>query len=235
MPGFIMHMVESRLILDQLEKERHLTDEWKEAFLTGNLLPDTRLLEGKRWSHFWDESHLYQIARAPQIRLFEDKYHPSADEPLIFGYYSHLYLDMHYVNEYWPTVFSFLGEDGGEKIKAADISRVHVKRTGEEIGIAQFFSPEYYYGDYTKMNDYFIRKYRVSMPDWRSVDPVPMEEVRLSDMYLIENLYQHVTECSHMGDEKRTKVFEIDSVEEFLHWSAKHFLTAHCGQAGGEK
>ena len=54
-------------------------------------------------------------------------------------------------------------------------------------------------------------------------------------MYLIENLYQHVTECSHMGDEKRTKVFEIDSVEEFLHWSAKHFLTAHCGQAGGEK
>ena len=54
MPGYVIHLAEAELILDKMRKLRQTDDAFEQAFLTGTLLPDTRLKGEKRFSHFWD-------------------------------------------------------------------------------------------------------------------------------------------------------------------------------------
>ena len=55
MPGYVMHLAEADMILTAIRGKKALSDQWEEHFLTGNLLPDTRLLKEKRISLYrWD-------------------------------------------------------------------------------------------------------------------------------------------------------------------------------------
>ena len=48
MPGYVIHLAEAELILDKMRKLRQTDDAFEQAFLTGTLLPDTRLKGEKR-------------------------------------------------------------------------------------------------------------------------------------------------------------------------------------------
>ena len=41
MPGFIIHLTEAAMIMEHMKKQPD--SDWKQEFLLGNLLPDTRL------------------------------------------------------------------------------------------------------------------------------------------------------------------------------------------------
>ena len=49
MPGYVIHLAEAELILDKMRKLRQTDDAFEQAFLTGTLLPDTRLKGEKRF------------------------------------------------------------------------------------------------------------------------------------------------------------------------------------------
>lgn len=51
MPGFIIHLTEAAMIMEHMEVQPDA--DWKQEFLLGNLLPDTRLGKDKAISHFW--------------------------------------------------------------------------------------------------------------------------------------------------------------------------------------
>lgn len=51
MPGFIIHLTEAAMIMEHMKKQPD--SDWKQEFLLGNLLPDTRLGKDKAISHFW--------------------------------------------------------------------------------------------------------------------------------------------------------------------------------------
>ncbi len=102
MPGFIIHLAEASMIMNRIGKD--LDSDWKQEFLFGNLLPDTRLGGDKAISHFWSAEGAENIARAPKLSLFLEKYGHRLNEPVILGYYTHLYLDERYVDEYWPKI-----------------------------------------------------------------------------------------------------------------------------------
>ena len=74
MPGYVIHLAEAELILDKMRKLRQTDDAFEQAFLTGTLLPDTRLKGEKRFSHFWDPDKLECLALGPDLTRFTDKY-----------------------------------------------------------------------------------------------------------------------------------------------------------------
>ena len=156
MPGYLIHLAEAELILDKMRKLRQTDDAFEQAFLTGTLLPDTRLKGEKRFSHFWDPDKLECLALGPDLARFTDKYGQRLNEPVMLGYLAHLHLDARYVTEYWPTVMAFYGCTGEPEYRKAHIAEVEIKRLQKCVPVSQFFSIDYYYGDYTKLNGYFI-------------------------------------------------------------------------------
>ena len=223
MPGYVMHLVESQLILDRM-KNRKGTD-WEKAFLLGSLLPDTRLKSEKAISHFWNEKYLEDIAKAPDLELFLKKYKSRLDEPLILGYYLHLYLDVCYVKDYWPAKLSFENAAGEPEKKKAAITDVVICDRGKKVPLSEFFTRKYYYGDYTRSNGWFIRHYQIRTPEYVAIRDIHMDEVELED---VKGLLEELTWLcrmaeEHAGSNDPLQVFDISSLDAFLHDTAEKF------------
>ncbi len=224
MPGYVIHIAQAYRILDILGTAYDLPAAWREAFVTGNLLPDTRLKAEKEISHFWNPADLDKIAKAPDLSIFLGKYGNKLDEPVLLGYLSHLFLDALYVERFWPRIISFQDAEGRQREKSSEISRVFVNRLGTTVPVADFFSEKYYYGDYTKMNAYFMDKYKISPPVWEEVRTFDMDEVCLTDMALICNELIKLRGRCHRGDEEDLKVFCLEELEEFMEETCREFL-----------
>ena len=145
MPGYVIHLAEAELILGKMRKLRQTDDACEQAFLTGTLLPDTRLKGEKRFSHFWDPDKLECLALGPDLTRFTDKYGQRLNEPVMLGYLAHLHLDARYVTEYWPTVMAFYGCTGEPEYRKAHIAEVEIKRLQKCVPVSQFFSIDYEY------------------------------------------------------------------------------------------
>jgi len=228
MPGYVVHMAEAYRILSALSRGHEISADWRERFITGNLLPDTRLRGDKYISHFWNPDDMEKLAKAPDISLFTEKYGTSPDNPVLFGYLSHLYLDACYVKKFWPTIIEFYGSDGQREEKSARISCVKILKTGTTVPIGSFFSERYYYGDYTKMNCYFIDKYQIVPPRWEQIHDFSMDETRLEDMAAVCSALGKLRNMCSMGDEKNIKVFDLDRLETFIAETGEDFLAAYC-------
>ena len=223
MPGYVIHLAEAELILEMIRSRHPIDDDFEQAFLTGTLLPDTRLKGEKRFSHFWDPDQLERLALGPDLARFTDKYGKRLNEPVMLGYLAHLHLDARYVREYWPTVISFYGCQGEPEYRKAHIAEVEVKRLHRRVPVSQFFSLDYYYGDYTKLNGYFVQKYHLRVPEWTHVVMQPPDEVNLQDMQMICREIAHLKQACHAGDETRIQVFDLASLEAFMEASAQDF------------
>ena len=228
MPGFVVHLAEAYTILDRLDGSVDFSQEARERFITGNLLPDTRLRGEKHISHFWDPADFGKLAKTPDIHRFLEKYGSSRD-PLLLGDLSHLYLDAEYVKNFWPGVFRFYDSKGQPQVMTDRISQVKILKSGLMVPVDEFFSEKYYYGDYTKMNSYFINKYHIKRPQWEQIRDFPMDEVKLSDMSLLCRGLDKVTKLCHKGDEKDIRVFELDKLEAFALDCSEAFIRTYCG------
>lgn len=221
MPGFIIHLIEAEMIMDSIKIEPDA--DWKQEFLLGNLLPDTRLGEDKAISHFWSSDGAENIARAPKLSLFLEKYGHRLDEPVILGYYAHLYLDERYVDEYWPRILTFEDAEGQPEPRKAFIHRVELKESGKFIPFERFFSSEYYYGDYTRSNHWLVDKYHIQPPEYRFLENVNMDEVDASRLRLVLEELDDIFRKGRPGDEKEMKVFNLEGLETFVRNTAEAF------------
>lgn len=221
MPGFIIHLIEAEMIMDSIKIEPDA--DWKQEFLLGNLLPDTRLGEDKAISHFWSSDGAENIARAPKLSLFLKKYGHRLDEPVILGYYAHLYLDERYVDEYWPKILTFEDAQGQPEERKAFIHRVELKESGKFIPFERFFSSEYYYGDYTRSNHWLVDKYHIQPPEYRFLENVNMDEVDASQLRLVLEELDDIFRKGRPGDEKGMKVFNLEGLETFVRNTAETF------------
>lgn len=223
MPGFIIHLAEAGTIIDYMEIQPDA--EWRRDFLLGSLLPDTRLGPDKELSHFWDRSQDEYIARAPKLSLFLDKYGNRLDEPLILGYYAHLFLDERYVNRLWPRTISFEDEEGCPEPRRNRITQVEVKRSGQRIPFDSFFSSEYYYGDYTRSNHWFVERFHIQVPAYRILTDLKMDEVKAEEIERVLKELRHLCGRSQTGDEKGMRVFDLTELETFVRQTAEAFCT----------
>ena len=223
MPGFIIHLAEATIIMEHMEKKTDAV--WRQEFMLGNLLPDTRLGKDKVSSHFWSSEHEDYIARAPKLEYFLTKYGHRLDEPAILGYYAHLYLDEHYVDEYWPQIMKFEDAEGHLEPRRAYIYQVEMRQDGKIIPFGEFFTTENYYGDYTRSNQWFVEKYHIQPPEYKYLENIHMDEVHAEDLkYVLEEL-NHICHKGKMGDEKEMSVFNLRELDDFVQRTAESFYT----------
>lgn len=223
MPGYVMHLAEGSMIEKNLSEIFPLDEIWHARFETGLLLPDTKLKDDKKTSHFWSDSEIALLARKPDINAFLRKYRELLEDPLVLGYLAHLYLDACYEREYWPTVMSFYDKDGNPEVLKNKITQVKIHKTEKTVPVQEFFTPEYYYGEYSKLNGYFINKYNITVPKVELVENCPIEEVDVKDLKTIINGIGGLVLTSVPGRETEVQIFDIDKIEKFIISTAKEF------------
>lgn len=223
MPGYVMHLAEAELLFPILEERQGpLTDEWKNWFRLGSLLPDTKRRREKISSHFWNPAESRNLAIAPDLNRFLEKYESALKGPLMMGYFTHLHLDERFVHVFWKEQFAFLGDEGHPEEELEKIRKVRILRTGLEIPEELFFSVQYYYGDYSKMNDHFLRTYHLSCPEWRELDHCPVTEVNWADMHtVLDEIGKLIRGVYSFGTIDDLKVFDLTELENFIRKTAE--------------
>ncbi len=229
MPGFILHLAQATMLMEYMCEKPSAG--WTYEFLMGNLLPDTRLGIEKRISHFWDEACMDNIARAPKLERFLEKYGHRLDEPVILGYYAHLYLDERYVNAYWPTILEFQDKNGQTEPRKEHIHRVWLKQKGIYIPFEEFFTVENYYGDYTRSNHWLVERYQLKTPEYSLLEHADIDEVCAENLKQVIEELEHICKNGHKGDELAMAVFDLNSLDDFVQRTAKEFW-AHIQQLG---
>lgn len=161
MPGYIMHLATAKMIL---EKNNITDDAYVNLFLLGNIYPDVKQGNDKKATHFWTDEMFLRFDRRPDVKRFKEKYSARFNEPFIYGYFCHLYLDAMYMERYWDKHFSFFDESMNKTVGYNDVKYIKVVDKGQTYSRSEFFSSKYYYGDYDRMNAYFVNKYKIISP-----------------------------------------------------------------------
>ena len=216
MPGFILHITTAKMLFD-----KYNMDVDQDAFGVGNLIPDS--VSDKTFSHFRHPSRNKKLMVYPDMDLFLDKYQHLLSDSSCLGYYFHLYVDRIYAKDYIPQIVTFYDENGLEVSDRADITHALIKRTGELVPIKTFFSDEYYYGDFTKLNTYLINRFDLSTSLNKNVKNPGISEVDYADIAAIEkNLQEYLDVPEDAANE--LKVFEAEHLINFLEGLVDEFV-----------
>lgn len=183
MPSYMIHLAEAELIYRELIarnvlKSNPLQPEdvsWKIRFMYGCLLLDLAEETRKAFSHFWTWDSREDLIRTPNLEAFLSNYDAEIFDPVLYGYYAHLYLDKYFLEDYiWECIYSPVGIHP----KRSDIrTGLILPKSGKRIIFSDLFSQKYIYDDYTKLNAWLIRKYQLyqlKLPEqaWAFPDPV---------------------------------------------------------------
>ena len=158
-------------------------------------MADTASGKGKAYSHFWNKERTNYIVMTPQVDRFLNKYNVSINTPELLGYLAHLDLDLKFWNEYMKKCVQFQDEKGVCTDDIRVVKSVFIKKQERLFSPEVFFSSEYLYGDYTKLNKYFINKYSLIIPKYNMKYKNIVQEVNNKDMEkLLLNLKSYIKE-----------------------------------------
>ena len=124
-------------------------------------------------------------------------------------------MDRIYAKDYIPQIVTFYDKNGHEASNRADITHALIKRTGELVPIKRFFSDEYYYGDFTKLNTYLMNRFQLSIDLSDPVENPGIEEVIYTDIKKIEKQLQEYLVIPEAAV-NRLNVFETEHLIKFL-------------------
>lgn len=227
MPGYMMHLAEAKLILKEHYGKMisHLDADWCNAFYLGALLPDTKPRGTKGGSHFWRKEDYFMLARAPYLPGFLEIYQKQLGNPTVLGYLAHLHLDACYVKQYWPSAFAFYNDAGESETAYDKVTKVELLKNGQVIDRAEFFSDAYYYGDYSRLNAYFRKRYGVVLPEYPSGKPldVPIDQVQEKELGDVLAELQGYLQKPVLEDGMYLRTMRAEDLEQFLEQSAKKF------------
>ncbi len=222
MPGYIMHMSEANLIIDRLCPDAD--EDWKVQFMAGNLLPDTKKKRAKVTSHFWNPDTLEDMAIAPDLDLFLERYEDQLKNPVVLGYYAHLFLDERFVHDYWLDMVAFYDDAGVPQTKKENITKAEIKKNGLRIDRDTFFSGEYYYGDYSKLNNFFVEEYDVDLEkNYWEIPDCPIGEVNKEDLAVVLKELRWIMGRCDRSKEDDIRVFSKERLCQFLERTAETF------------
>jgi len=221
MPGFILHITTAKMLFDKLsvtgEKAESIDHN---AFQVGNLIPDS--VSDKTYSHFRHPSRNEKLMVYPDLDLFLNKYKHLLNDDSLLGYYFHLYIDRVYAKDYIPKIITFYDANGQEASDKAAITHALIKRTKELVPIKTIFSDDYYYGDFTKMNSYLMRRFDLSTDIVCDVTNPGIEEVDFNDIVKIQKQLQGYLDVPEDAVNE-LKVFDVEDLLKFLEHTVEEF------------
>lgn len=237
MPGYVMHLA----VAEQLIDTCHITDIKKcNRIRIGSIVPDIKKGSEKKKSHFWTDEEFIRFARKPDLQMFMDKYGNRIWEPYIFGYYAHLYMDYRFMVEYWPLHYKFYDENM-QPIDVYDKVKWVQYIDGDELIPRQdFFSEQYYYGDYNRMNRYMIQHYEIQTPQYQSgiIEDGGVEEVEdMESGQILQNMISFLEHTAMVQDPKQRqtagevqqnlKAFSLSGMQQLIEQTALQLSTIY--------
>ena len=232
MPSYVIHLACAGQILKYCKL---LSRQDENQFYIGSIAAD--MVHDKKNSHFWDDRTYQYLERKPNLSMFLERYGARLHEPYIFGYYTHLYLDSVFLEQYWDRHFAFY--DAGY-MPETDYNAVRYVKVAEQNRMydrEQFFSKALYYGDYDRMNPYFARKYALDIPDteqilsckeaYSAILEIDWEESLpiLNDTLLF--LQQSVREEKKENIKPPLKIFLLPELETMIDSAAKEMARCY--------
>lgn len=229
MPGYIIHLAEAEIIINRLLKSKDsetCTEEWQDRFRRGCLLPDSKDKE-KETTHYWNSGDEGTKVRLPDIALFTKEYWRQLVQrgkyPEVFGYFVHLYLDRLFFEKYLPEHIRFLDSRGYPVQSYKWTEGGIIQKSREGVFLDELFSSDFLYGDYTKLNSYFIDKYQIKIPrNDETYTPNCKIKDTLFGMSLNDILdrldiyYVESRNADHKNNSSNLKVLDLESLERFL-------------------
>lgn len=220
MPGYVIHLA----VAERIIKKCNMDDTSAYFFRIGSIAPDTQRTGEKKMSHFWSDETLRHFMRKPDLNMFLSKYGHRLSEPYVYGYYTHLFLDYRFVNEYWRKHYLFYDDNEKPCDDYDRVSMVHYIDHDVMIKRDIFFSDSYYYGDYDRMNMYLIKKYNIVPPAYRcgvlSEGGIAEVDNKLSESNLKEMLDRLGRTASYKKDadctEPLLQVFDMTELTELI-------------------
>ena len=240
MPSFVIHSICGR----EIEKKITISEEDKKLFFIGNLLPDTkqspkefvnskdikRISDEKIITHF--KTNHKPILEYPDLSYFLAKYGDLVkSNSLVFGYFFHLYCDYYYFKYFLPDKLSFLDENGNVT-EEKNYSFVKSNKNGKILPVSDFWDRKRecgIYYEYSRMNQYLIKKYSFSYDskvyldyvDSHSIE-IPIEEIhgeRLRDLLCDLDYFYHEN-----IENPEFQIFELEDVDTLIHEILDNFM-----------
>lgn len=226
MPGYVMHLAMAEKVIEKLNiKDKAFVD----SFRIGSIIPDTIERTKKKDSHFWSDEEYKLFARKPDVDSFLKKYSKNLQDPYVFGYYAHLYLDKLYMDAYWAKHFSFTDDTGKTVCLYDDVKKV-ILDNHEVYDRDDFFSEKYYYGDYDKINAYFVEKYKLSYNEIKAsldgfkkaiADESGVDGIgELSKKNQLDVLAEMIEHLKDKEAYKKARVLDVIEIENLIEISA---------------
>lgn len=225
MPGYILHLAAAKIVTETYAKLKG----FEEAFWLGSLMPDT--VKEKSGSHFRNPMYHGNMIEYPDLPLFLKKYAHLMEDISCQGYCFHLFTDYKYFHEYLPSIMELQNAEGAPVQKRADVVWVYHRRTGQKILRDDFFSDQYLYGDYTKLNRYLVERYQLPLRLSMRVDNPGIEEVRYQD---VSKVFDQLEEFMDLSESQVVglNVLELDNVITFLEHTAEEFIKEYLEKNG---
>ena len=214
MPGYILHLTAAQMFLKtQKGQELLKTQQDKNDFLIGNLLPDTTKIKAK--SHFRDPKYHDHMVEYPETDWFIKKYKDLLSNSSVIGYLFHLYIDRRFFKDYMPRIVEFRNEQDEREERREQVKDVLLKRTRQRLSKQDFFSEKYYYGDYTKMNTYLVDCYQIPTTLDPNIQNPGITEVDYEDVKQVLKELKKYLKVSKDAV-KDVKVFDVKDLLFFL-------------------
>lgn len=230
MPGYIIHLTEAQIIVNLLSQETTFFEtlfrsqqekqQWIEAFCCGALLPDAVPEAQKHRSHFWHATDDRPVFQIPDMKRFAQCHRLSVANPVLCGYYAHLQLDQLFYSEYLSKYIDLQDSDGKPEHRRERVTNVFLKRQRKLISINDFFSNDYLYGDYTKLNLALMKRYALTLPDRARLPAGRCCGVELAALNkVLTDLADYLQKSEQTV--APPKVFPLDSLIHFLETAAE--------------
>lgn len=214
MPGYVLHLTAARMFLNRLPGEHPFCKDkiLMNDFYIGNLLPDT--VKDKSRSHFRDPMFWDRMMEWPHPKKFVRKYREHMDEAVYQGFWLHLYVDKRFFRDYIPKVSAFYDSDGRITDKREETERVFLKKQRESVTVDQYLSEQYYYGDYTRMNNWLWERFH--LPE--DLEPGEDPGIQEADYSAVGRILGELEEYRKVPADavKQLQVFDAGELVDFL-------------------
>lgn len=240
MPSYVIHHIAGNNLLDKYK----ISDKQKGLFLLGNLIPDSiktlgnetdpikvKELRDKYYKEIQHEKNATHFRRKEdfnknvQLCYLEDflaKYGHLIDDPTVFGYYYHLFVDNYFFSTVFDETFECLDSNGNKTDLSADTRTYKILKNGEIVTPDVFWSHVGIYDDYTKMNKILLEKYGVSFDEGELRKVLPffinpgIEEVDYANIEAVFRETNGYIAESKAALDTSLNVFDQDKVVSFI-------------------
>lgn len=219
MASYVLHHIAGNILLDKYK----LSDEKKALFLMGNLIPDSGNRKEMEKSHFYRKEDFSLNFQKPHLEDFISKYGSLIDNPTVFGYYYHLFVEYCIFDMLYGNAFTCIDYFGIETDDWADTKKYKIKKNKTILSPEDFWSNNFFSGDaFSKINRVLLEYYGIEFDEaelrkFISLFKNPgIEEVDCSNIESIFSKFQSSINEAKSLRKFDLRVFDEDKVIKFI-------------------